>query len=643
MNTAPGLQKGFRVGPWSVLPERGILRGASGDEHLEPLVMNLLLELAIAGGDVVSKEVLIERLWQGRAQSDEPLLRAVSVLRRKLGDDSKNPTFIENIPRRGYRLLAPVEVASSSPPESADEAATERPAAGLRPGRLVAVLAVAIVVGYFVYDRLLSAPPAPDAPIRTLAIFPFQCAGTAEPYLCHGFSEELTASLLQVDEFRIIRRTELPPSGRTVRQIARDISVDAILTGSVQQIGDELRISPVVTDGRNEFVVYSQPKSGLVSNILDLQQEVAQEVADAIVGPSGEQLASRPQPQVTRAYHSFAQGQYLFERRNLDDLRTAIARFQEAISLDPGFGPAYLHLAFAYLLLPEYDSSLAEEDLYARAAETAENGIVADPSIEAAAGTVFGFIFHKRGEWLEATRAYERALNGDNSFALAHHWYSRLLATVGRMDESLSFAIRAYELDPASAVIISRRAIAHFWLSELDEADQYFALANELGLQAPIHDLAYALYLIRIGDIDESRIYTRQGLEKYQTDSGWVDSVFDGIEDPAQRAEAVTEVAGLEASGMLSDFILITLWALLDEPDRAMATALSMSGIGQDFETGYEVLFSDELAMLHDHRLFGELLDRAGLQDYWDELGCVADPVRVRCPAAAAQSTAASR
>ena len=488
-----------------------------------------------------------------------------------------------------------------------------------------------------------SAPDrAGDEPIGTLAIFPFRCVEATEPYLCFGFSEELTSTLLTIDELRIIRRTEQPPSGRTIRQLAEDIDVDAILTGSVQQIGDRLRIAAEVTDGRNEFVVLSESTDGSVSNVLELQEAVAGKIAASIVGPGESRLASRNRPLSFDAFSAYAQGQFQFERRSLDSLRGAIERFEETIALDPGFGPAYLHLAFAYLLLPEYDARLAVEAMYAIAAEKAEAGILADPTIEPAAGTVFGFIHHKRGEWLEATRAYERALVADPGSALTHHWYSRLLATVGRMDESLSHARRAYELDPDSAVIISRLAISHFWLSELGEARRYFSLANSLSLDAPIHDLAYALYLIRTGEIDEARVNTRRGLEKYDVPSGWVDAVFDAFEHPDRRPDAVALVENLESRDELADYIVMTLWALLDEPDRAMATALSISGIGQDFETGYEVLFSDELAVLHDHPEFETLVRNAGLRDYWNRLGCVAEPVRVKCPAAPGAGTPAA-
>ena len=92
------LNKGFTLGHWTVLPNRGLLRADGVEERVEPLVMRVLVALAEAGGEVLSKDELIDTVWDGRAQSDEPLNRCISVLRRKLGDDSRNPTFVENIP-----------------------------------------------------------------------------------------------------------------------------------------------------------------------------------------------------------------------------------------------------------------------------------------------------------------------------------------------------------------------------------------------------------------------------------------------------------------------------------------------------------------------------------------------------------------
>ncbi len=162
-------------------------------------------------------------------------------------------------------------------------------------------------------------------------------------------------------------------------------------------------------------------------------------------------------------------------------------------------------------------------------------------------------------------------------------------------------------------------------------AGQYFDIANSMGQENPIHDLAYALYLIRMEDMAAARRFTKTGLEKYGRGSAWVDPVYDGIEDPALHARSVAFMTDLEADGRLPKYVLIVLWAVLGEADRAFATAKSIEGIGKDFETGLEVMFSDDLRILREHSDFQQLLDVQGLTSYWSQAGCVWVDDRVRC------------
>ncbi len=616
------LNKGFKVGPWEVLPDRGLIRDGERREHLEPLVMKVLVALASEEGNVLSKDELIERVWDGRAQSDEPLNRCISVLRRKLGDDSRKPTFIENIPRRGYRLMVPVLAIAAAASEPA-------PRRNWLPW-IAGGAAIAVFVAVFVTSREPLPTPL-DAPMQSIAIFPFSCAGTAAEYLCFGFSEELTSTLLRAEQLKIVKSGKPYPADRTPQDIAHSLGVDGLLKGSVQQSGEQLKIAAELVDGRNGFVVLSDTLEGSVTEVFDLQERVAAGIERSISGDTGPPLEAASEPSSFAAFEAYARGQYQFERRSRASIQASIDLFEETIRLDPLFGPAYLRLAYAYLLLPEYDSALSIEAMYDLAQQKTLQGIDADPSIREPAGTVFGFIHHKRGEWREASEAFETAINAETASPLAHHWYSRFLATVGRMDEALQHSELAYELDPDSAIIISRLAITNFWVSNLAAAGRYFDIANTMDQDSPIHDLAYALYLIRIGDITAARGYTKAGLEKYGFDASWVDAAFDGIEDPSLRDETHELVAALEADGRLAKYIVMTLWALLGDADRAMATAFSIEGIGQQFETGFEMMFSDELEILREHEDFPRLLDEIGLTRYWSEVGCRREGGRVRC------------
>jgi len=628
MTTKADLRKGFVLGPWEVLPERGLLRDGKKREHLEPLVMRVLVALANVQGDVLSKDELIEIVWYGRALSDEPLNRCVSLLRRSLGDDSRNPTYIQNIPRLGYRLMMPIQVMHApSAPLDDRGAVPNRGWITRAAGAVVIIAAVTLGLGL----RGIFSTTEQRPVMGSVAIYPFTCAGITEQYLCFGFSEELTSTLLQTARIKIVKFREPLPTDRAPTEIAASLGVDGLLTGSVQQFGDGLKISAELIDAKSGFTTFSDTIEGLVSDVFELQEATASSVAQAILGTQSEPLRSASRPASFEAFAAYARGQLHFKRRNLASIEESIRQFEETIRLDALFGPAYLRLANAYLLLPEYDSSLSIQAMYDLAAETAAAGIAADPEIRDRAGTVFGFIHHNRGEWAEAGAAYELAVNADTVFPVTRNWYSRFLATVGRLDDALEQAQLAYGQAPDSATIISRLAITNLWVGDLAAAGHYFDIANRLGQESPLHDLAYALYLVRIDDMAASRRFTKAGLAKNDVDSSWVDPVFDGIEDPALRARAVALMVDVEADDSLPKYIVMVFWALLGEANRTFKTAMSIEGIGQDFETGLEVMFLDELGILRRHGDFQQLLEAKGLTDYWSQVGCIWADDRVRC------------
>ncbi len=118
--------RGFQMGPWTVLPERGLLRNGDDEKRIEPLVMDVLVALAVGDGDVVSKDQLVQAAWGGRPVTDDVIVHSIAGLRKSLGDNARDPDYVENIPRRGYRLKTPVIVKSDG--KAGPKAALDHPA-----------------------------------------------------------------------------------------------------------------------------------------------------------------------------------------------------------------------------------------------------------------------------------------------------------------------------------------------------------------------------------------------------------------------------------------------------------------------------------------------------------------------------------
>ncbi|GMR17123.1 MAG: hypothetical protein BMS9Abin32_181 [Gammaproteobacteria bacterium] len=620
MTAYEDLKKGFELGPWQVLPDRGLLRNAEVEQHVEPLPMDVMVVLAARQGEVVGPELLVEEVWSGRPVTDEVITRCISVLRRALGDDARNPTFIETVQKRGYRLKEPVKLLHG--PQ--DEVAEGNWKSGYLLPLLAGFAALILIISLAFFIR--QPRPPGDAALRSVVVFPFECGG--DDHLCFGFSAALTSTLYQVENLKVVKSREPFPASLSAEEAAESFGVDGVITGSVGLVGKQLLIAAELVDGRNGFVFWSNRYDGDEDAIFELQERLANDVMRSVRRDATGQLAARSRPASFAAFDRFAEGQYEFDKRSAESIHKAIGLFEQTIELDPNYGPAYLMAAYAYLLYTDYETGNRDE-MFALATSLAERGIARDPDIRQPAQTLYGFMHHKRGEWTAASEAYRVALSGSTVFPITHQLYSRLLASTGRLQESLEHALLARELDPQSAILISRLAIAYFWVDDLENAEYYFERGIRTELEAPIHELTYSLMRIRQGRIDDARQLAKDSLQKYQLDDSWVDPVFDGIADPSLRPQARAIVARMAASGELHPRVEISLWAVLGDGERALSVARLLEQNGEVFEA--DLLFIEQFRVLREQPGFLPLMDAIGMTEHWRTVGCQWENGGLRC------------
>lgn len=624
MPTYTELMRGFEFGPWQVIPERGLIREGDSEHHLEPLVMDVFVVLASHGGEVVTKDQLIEEVWDGRPQTDDVITRCISALRKGLHDDAKHPAYIETVQRRGYRVMVPVGLPDAEPLKAPPVSTSVKPDIWVI---VVGFLAVAAIAWFALMRPSATIVRSDD--LVTIAVYPFDClqaSNDSSEHLCFGFAEEAISSLKQVDGTQIIRKRTA--YGSEIREIFS--SEDHIVTGSVQIIADQVKISAQLENADDSVVIWSDTFDADINSIFDLQRQVASGLRGAIDLSFTTGGGSVARPTSYAAAEAYALGRYLFENRDHDAIVEAIAQFEEAIRLDPSYGPAWLGLAYTYSIWPDYDPTINRWQTFDRALAIIGEGIEADPSIRSAAGTVYGYIYHKQNRWAEAIENTTIAVNAESPGADDYHWHSRVLASIGRLDDSLKYARMGAELDPEYPVLMSRLAISSFWVNDLANAERYFNIANRMDLGASIHSLAYSLYLLRTGQVDEAKIRTRRGFDALNLDSTWVDPVFDGIVDERVRADAILLLDDLYAAGDIPDNVMMTLSVLLGNPDRAMEVGLAAKTEGAVFEL--EIIYIDEFREFRQHPRFGEFVRRVGLQDYWDATGCRWINDRIVCP-----------
>jgi TolB-like protein/DNA-binding winged helix-turn-helix (wHTH) protein len=628
MPTKEELNRGFELGEWEVLPAQGVIRSGEHEEHPEPLVFGVLLALACRDGDLVTRDELVSELWDGRPTSDEPINRCLSQLRGHLGDRDRPYQYVETLTRRGYRLKKKIKLLHPSAPATVampSDVPLDR--VGRRWKMLATVAALVLIAATirFVVDRPdLVAPPS-------MVVLPFKniSGNQDDQYLISGFKGELVQTLHKIPDFAVkIGRVSYDDEELT--EIAENLKVDSVLEGTVQRSGDTLKISYKISDGSNGIVIASGGTTGPLGDIFVLQERLARMVRDDLFGPSPQTLVSTSRPANSAAYDRYLRGLFVFERRgqpgNLED---AIELFQDTIRLDGQFGPAYLQLATAYVLLPEYrDAPLDELNLLA--IDTVKQGIEVDDSIRDAGNAVFGFVFHKQKEWKQSEQAYVRATGADVVDSNAFNWYSRMLASVGRLDAALDQVRAAQEMDPTSAVINSRLAAAYTWVDNRPMAYDFYERSEELGVGGTTHVLGYALLLARDDRMDEAYEQVKAAVDSTWKTATWVDPLFAALADPAVTVAALEAIDVAVVEDQISEQAEFVVRGLLGDLDGAMGVARRLEGPGEAFEM--DLLFIPEMQPLRERDDFLDLMDALGISQYWEDNGCTWTSAAVTCP-----------
>ena len=626
--TLTDLQSGFELGPWTVIPERGRIRQGDLKEHLEPMVMDVLMVLARQQGKVVTRDQLVHEVWNDRFVADEAIVAKIATLRHKLGDDSKNPKYIETIPRRGYRLIMPVEL-----PKIAEPKRTKESARGFR--RLLA-FATVVAAAFLVYFLI----NVNQVQINSFAVLNFKNLSDEKEknqYVVDGFREELVISLSQVPDLQVKRGPELTDE-RSAENIARQLNVDAVINGSLRTDGDKILVTVELISADGFQIWAGRRFEGAADRIFNLQETVATEVRDIILGEKGERIRSASRPANPEAFDRYMRGQFFLDQRDLESLQRAEQLFQETIDIDPNFGPAYLRLAITNLLLSDYQVDQRRQ-IFQRAFEIVKQGVLADPSIRSSAAMIYGFVDHQFGNWAAAEESFATAFEGVPVYPTAYQWHSRLLSALGFLDRAVDQAITAVSMEPDSQVLNSRLAITYLWVNDLANARRYFNISNSMGVGSPIHHWAHTMFLIRENRLDDARTSTKYALSLLPALSDWwVDAVFDGLANPDDqeiREIAIETVRRMVKAGEPPYVTMIT-WALFDRPDEVMAIAMNVV----ESETLYahesaqiEIFYLDELSQLRKHKDFPRLLQALGLVDYWKSIGCRWSNDQVQCDA----------
>jgi TolB-like protein/DNA-binding winged helix-turn-helix (wHTH) protein/Tfp pilus assembly protein PilF len=460
-------------------------------------------------GELVTREDLQSQLWSvdTHVEFDEGLNTAIRKLRSAFGDSADNPRFIETVPRRGYRFIAPVsrvEMVAAVPEVPASLSApvpgSSRTHLGSRRSpawraALGALLLLPLVLAMIpaarrtasgLFSRRSEAIGAPR--IRSLAVLPLENLSNdpAQDYFADGMTDQLITDLGQIKSLRVISRTSVMQYKgvrKPIAEVARDLNVDAVVEGTILKSGSQVRITAQLIQVPIDKHLWAQSYEGDLHDVLSLQNKVANAIAEEIqvtLTPGERVFLTAGRPVDPEAYEDYLQGRYFWNKRDGDALERASEYFQKATSIDPNYAPAYAGLAQTYAL---FAGNTGPKDEFVAAGKKAANqALLLDPNL-AEAHTALALLLSGEYNFTGEEREFKLAVTLDPNYATGHHWYGEAyLVQVGRFEEANREMKQALALDPASRIIATDWGTVLFWERRYDEA--YKQLTKVIAMDA---------------------------------------------------------------------------------------------------------------------------------------------------------------
>lgn len=456
----------FRVGDWTAEPAANRLVCAGREVKVEPKVMRVLSYLVERHGEVVTRHDLEAHVWAGMIVTDDAVTNTVIKLRKALGDNARDPRYIETIAKAGYRLIADTAGIAASTDEGAAYAAdTGRDVTGPQRQSLswskVLILGLLVLLGVWVFWITAAPPlpephaagPNPDKPV--IAVLPFEnpSADPEQNYFSDGITEDLITDLSKIAGLRVVaRNSSFAYRGSTEpeQQIGAELHARYILNGSVRRDKERLRINVRLTDARDGSNRWAERYDRRISDIFHLQDEIT----NRVVGALQVELSTGDRARLTRdyatsieAYDLFLRGLEHFGRRSSDDTVLAKEYFEQAIAIEPDFARAYAGLALTYTANlvngwgTTLQQSLAKAESLTSKAKQLDDRV---PQVYFVSGLVEMY----RRNYAAALDDLARAIELKPSYADAHALLAWVLHFAGRPQEGLAAMQRAIDLNP---------------------------------------------------------------------------------------------------------------------------------------------------------------------------------------------------
>jgi TolB-like protein/DNA-binding winged helix-turn-helix (wHTH) protein/Tfp pilus assembly protein PilF len=450
---------------------RGCLVHSGQPVHLRPQSYQVLEYLVTNAGQLISKDKLIEAVWNGRAVTDGAVGKCIEDLRVVFGE--KGRQYLKNVRGRGYifdRDEADFQTTHTEEldvirvvVEEDDNHATVRESDSLQTGtrlsslRTAVIVAAVVLFGVFGTYWVFAGRQPAATNIQSIAVMPLKNeSGNSEvDYLSDGMTESLINSLSRLPGLSVKSRgvvfrykdKDLEP-----RKIAAELSVQAILSGRFVQRGDDVTLYVSLVDGKTGNQIWGEQYDRKLSQLAALERDTSRDIAERLnskLRPSDQTQLSHGSTKNSEAYRTYLKGRYYWNNPRLGGYHKSREYFQQAIDLDPTYALGYAGLSHYYGFAAA-QGMLPPDENWQRAQSAARKSLELDDALAETYNSLSGVQLYYHHDWTAAEASFRKGIELNPASAEVHHHYSMCLVLFGRNEEAQAQMQRVLELEPLS-------------------------------------------------------------------------------------------------------------------------------------------------------------------------------------------------
>lgn len=616
-------------------------------EHVEPMVFDLLVLLANNPDRVITRDELIEKLWDGRIVSEATISTTVKSARKALGDSGEIQKYIKTIRGRGIEFVAEVNAPFQERRKSSDDTTPVIDQKSNIPKSFV--FKIAIIISLFVFAIFLYVTDdgtmnstnqgdvaiIPEGPYK-VAVMPFadMSENADQEYFADGMAEEILNLLASIPGLELTSRTtafSLKGLNLTVPEIAERLNIHYIVEGSIRTTDDRVRVTAQLIDVNTDAHLWSETYDRELTSIFDVQDDISGAITDALKIELGNTARSRRVPTTNMAaYDLYLRGHQLFQNRGTFGgsdrvvyLEEAISHLKQATELDPNYAEAWADLAGVSMVIPTFDGvNYSFNQMAELSYEYVDRALSINPNLSQA-WAAKGFTHIVQLEFADAVTSLKRATELNPFNETAWLWLGLTYTTFGGGQEAIAAIDRAIQLNPSIPVNYNVIGAAAHGSGDVAKAAEYqqiavFERGFELGRidtmlialdpnyndprgrkEAALEDaIRYINFLEKNRDPERD-----EKLELY------VDAYF----DPSLKEQAITQLdKDIENRERLS---FIGAYLLGDGTRMAKHFELGTENNGLNLRR----VFSPVGRSLFNHKQFRDYLISIGMLEYWKD------------------------